>query len=168
MKTIIQILILALAMSILSSCDKKDNDEPLIIRLNINHIFKTETKTTKLSELEDFDKYQDMLIIVNSVDEIPLDHFFPVDEFNASSIDFSKESLILVYQLIPGDILDYKYSWHYNKWNEHYLFNSTFWVAKNSEYLDDEIENLTYVRSAISVSHIPGDSKWKISQGIHN
>ncbi len=108
----------------------------------------------KLSELKDFTEYKDKLFIVNSIDELPDDKYFSTEDFVRANINFYEYSLVIVYQLILGDIVTYQYSWCYDNWEERYQFNTTYDRIKDSEYVDGEIENFTYLRSAILVRRI--------------
>lgn len=121
----------------------------------------------KLSELKDFTEYKDKIFIVNSIDELPEDKYFSTEDFVRANINFSEYSLVIVYQLILGDIVTYQYGWYYDNWDEHYQFNTIYDRIKDSEYVDGEIENFTYLRSAILVRRIPFDAKCSILMDIY-
>lgn len=165
MKQILNILIL-LSIVLFTSCNKEDR-EPEYTPLTIHRQFNTQTMPVKLSELKDFAEYKDKLFIVNSIGELPEDSHFSTEDFVRANINFSEYSLVIVYQLILGDIVTYQYSWCYDNWEERYQFNTTYDRIKDSEYVDGEIENFTYLRSAILVRRIPADAKWSISMGIY-
>lgn len=62
--------------------------------------------------------------------------------------------------LILGDIVTYQYGWCYNNWEERYQFNTTYDRIKDSEYVNGNIENFTYLRSAILVRRISSLCIW--------
>lgn len=164
MKQILNILIL-LTFALFTSCNNNEDREPEYTPLTIHRQFNTQTMNVKLSELKGFTEYKDKIFIVNSIDELPEDKYFSTEDFVKANINFSEYSLIIVYQLILGDIVTYQYG--YNNWYEHYQFDTTYDRIKDSEYVDGEIENFTYLRSAILVRRIPSDAKCSISMGIY-
>lgn len=166
MKYLPYILIL-FSFLFLNSCDMEDK-VPELTPINIHRQFKTETMAVKLSELKDFIEYRDKIFIVNSIDELPEDKYFGTDNLKKANINFSEYSLIIVYQLLMGEITSYKYNWFYNNWFSRYELNIAYDRIKDSEYNDGEIENFTYIRSAILVRHIPKDSICIISTGIYS
>ncbi len=165
MKQILNILIL-LSIVLFTSCNKEDR-EPEYTPLTIHRQFNTQTMPVKLSELKDFTEYKDKIFIVNSIDELPEDKYFSTEDFVRANINFSEYSLVIVYQLILGDIVTYQYGWCYDNWDESYQFNTIYDRIKDSEYVDGEIENFTYLRSAILVRRIPFDAKCSILMDIY-
>lgn len=165
MKQIFNILFL-LSFALLTSCNNEDR-EPEYTPLTIHRQFNTQAMPVKLSELKDFTEYKDKVYIVNSTDELPDDKYFGTNDFVRADINFSEYSLVIVYQLIIGDIVTYQYGWGYNNWDEHYQFNTTYDRIKDSEYVDGKIENFTFLRSAILVRQIPSDAKCYYSLGIY-
>ncbi len=143
---------------LLGSC-QKENFEPLQTPLPIYRQFNTEISTIILSEQENFDGFYDNLHIVNSIDELPDDRVFGTEEFRRADINFSKYSLIIAYNLILGDVLTCKYDWSRNNYFLDYAFDVTCERVKDSEFVDGEIQRVSYIRSAILVSHIPSDSR---------
>jgi len=160
------IFFLLLAIGLLTSCNKDEGD-PEFTPLPIERQFKTETLPVKLSELKDFTEYEDEVFIVNSIDELPDDKHFSVEDFTKANINFSEYSLIIAYQLLFGDITSFSYGWCYNNWFDRYQFNTKLGYVKDSEYEAGEIENLTFIRSAVLVRHIPSDSDCTISLSIY-
>lgn len=158
-------IFLCFSITLLASCSK-DSNEPELIPLTIYRHFKTEILPVQLSEVDDFSRYIDRLVIVNSNDEIPTDEHFSVEALKKANINYSEHSLIIVYQLLLGDIATYIYNWYYNNWYDRYEFNTTYDLIKGSEYVDGESERFSYIRCAIVVRHIPSDSNWMISEGM--
>lgn len=144
-------------MMLLSSCNG-DVQEPNFETLTVAFQFNTETKTVDLSGFKDFSDYPDKMYVVNSLEELPADINFDMDEIRHAEIDFTNYSLVLVYNLVLGDVLSYQYSWKYNNWRERYEATSTFVRKKDSEYVDSEVDRCTYVRGAFLVKHIPSES----------
>ncbi len=167
MKQILNILLWLSICLLTSSCGKEENESE-VVSLTIHRQFDTAVMHGKLSDLNDFSDYEDRGLIVNSLDDLPEDEYFGNEDFIRAQIDFSRYSLILVYQFELGDIISYKYRWCYNNWFDRYQFMATFNRVKDSEYVDGEVENFSYIRSAIVVSHIPSDAKWSISEGVHD
>lgn len=165
MKYLLNIIAL-LTLSMLVSCHKDDYSDPQLTPLAIHRQFHTEMSAIRVSELDSFEGLDDELYIVNSIDELPDDRLFGTEEFLRADINFSEYSLIIVYQFIFGDVLSYKYDWYYNNWSLRYQFYITCDRAKDSEYVDGEIERATYIRSAILVSRIPSDSRWSIGFSV--
>lgn len=165
MKQILNILVM-LSITLLTSCNKEDI-EPEYTPLTIHRQFNTQTMPVKLSELKDFTEYKDKIFIVNSIDELPEDWHFSTEDFLRANINFSEYSLIIAYQLIIGDIVTHQYEWCYNNWDERYQFNTIYDRIKDSEYVNGEIENFTYLRSAILVRRIPSDARCSILMYIH-
>lgn len=144
MKNFIKVFII-FSIALLTSCNREDR-EPLITPLSIHRQFKTETMHVKLSDIDSFTGYEDELFIVNSITNLPEDIYFSVEDFKRADINFSEYSLVVVYQLIPGDIVNYKYGWEYNNWYERYQFCISLDKIKDSEYINGETDNfnLTY------------------------
>lgn len=165
MKQILNILFL-LSIVIFTSCNKEDR-EPEYTPLTIHRQFNIQTMPVQLSELKDFTEYKDKIFIINSIDELPEDKYFSTEDFVRANINFVEYSLIISYQLLIGDVVACQYGWCYNNWYEHYQFNTTFDRIKDSEYVDGEIENFTYLRNAILVRHIPSDARCTYSLGIY-
>lgn len=165
MKYITNIFIL-LSIALLTACNK-DDKEPELTPLPIHRQFKPEILHVKLSELDKFTDYKDRLYIINSAEEIPEDKYFNSEIFQQANINFSDYSLIIAYQLLLGDIATFKYNWSYNNWEERYQINTIYDRIKGSEYADDNIENFSYIRSAILVRHISADSELAIVSSIY-
>lgn len=165
MKHLLSILAL-LAIVLLPSCNKNER-EPEYTQLGIHRQFNTQTMSVSLANLKDFTEYKDKIFIVNSIADIPQDSHFSTEDFEHANINFSEYSLIIVYQLLIGDIVSYQYSWGYNNWDEQYQFNTTYDRIKDSEYVDGQIDKFTYIRSAILVRRIPADSPCSISLGVY-
>lgn len=154
-----------MSIVLLTSCNKEDK-EPEYIPLAIHRQFDTETMRVKLSCLKDFTDYKDEILIVNSLDGLPQDKYFEIEDFRRANINFSEHSLIIVYQLIIGDVVSYKYGWGVNNRDERYEFHASYDFVKDSEYVDGEIENFTFIRSAILVERIPSNSNRIISFSV--
>ncbi len=165
MKQILALLAL-LAIVLLPSCNKHER-EPEYTQLGIYRLFNTQTMPVSLANLKDFTEYKDKIFIVNSKADIPVDKHFSTEDFERANINFSDYSLIIVYQLLLGDIVAYNYNWSYNNWEQYYQFNTTYDRLKDSEYVDGEIDRFTYIRSAVLVRRIPADSQCALSVGIY-
>lgn len=163
----VNVFIVILFFITMSTSCNNDN-EPEITPLTIHRHFKTEILQLKLSDIDKFSEYKDNLFIVNSTDEIPEDKHFGIEPFQEAHINYSDFSLIIVYQLLLGDIKTFKYKWSYNNWFERYEFNMTYDVIKGSEYvdIDNEVGSFSYTRCAFIVPHISSNSTWTISSGM--
>ncbi len=159
-------LSLLLLMMLASSCAKEERG-PEYTPLTIHRQFNTLTMPVRLSELKDFTEYKDKIFIVNSIDELPADKHFSTEDFSRANINFAEFSLIIAYQLILGDIVTYQYGWCFDNWEERYQLNTTYDRLKDSELSDGEIENFTYLRSAVLVRRIPSDSNCAILMSIY-
>lgn len=162
-----KIYLMIVSLALMTSCDNGDK-EPETVPLTVHREFKTESMQVKLSEVSDIADYRDKMYIVNSIDDLPHDMHFGTDELSKADINFSEYSLVLVYQLVLGDIVSYKYYWRYNNWFERYQLNVSLDKVKNSEYVDGKIENCTYFRSAILVKRIPSESIWSVMLDIQD
>lgn len=98
------------------------------------------------------------IYLVNSVEELPEDKIFGVEEFRLADIDFRKYSLILSYHVVPGYAIGHKYYWSYNNFDDCYEFSVHYSTVEDSEHKDTADEMFTYVRNAILVNHIPSSS----------
>ena len=159
--------ILSLLLVAISASSNRNDREPEYTPVAIHRQFNTQSKPVKLSELRDFSGYKSRLFIVNSIDELPVDQHFSTDDFIRANINFSDYSLIVAYQLIIGEIVAYHYDWCYNNWDERYQLNTTYDRVRDSEYEDGEIENFTYLRSAVLVRRIPSNANCVISMGVY-
>lgn len=157
-------ILAVITIVLLSSCHKDDPD-PLISQLPIHRNFGSEMICLRVSELESFPELDD-LYIVNSIEDLPDDPWFSTEEFRRAGIDFSKYSLIIVYNFIFGDILTYKYDWYFEDWCLRYRFDITCDYVRDSEWVDGELERATYIRSAILVNRIPSDSRWIVGLSL--
>ncbi len=160
------IIICISIVSLLTSCNK-NNNEPEIIPLTIHRHFKTEILQVELAETDKFSEYRDKVYIVNSPNDIPVDKYFGVETFKESNINFTDFSLIIVYQLLLGEVTTFKYDWRYNNWDSRYQFNFTYDSIKGSEYIDGEIDKFSYIRCAFLVHHIPSDAECTITTGMY-
>jgi hypothetical protein len=165
MRNLVSLLIVSIAMLLTSCYD--DDSKPEYEALTVDFQFNTSTKAVDLSELEDFSDYQDHLYVVNSLDELPADDNFDMDEILKADIDFTNYSLIVVYNLVLGDVISYQYRWKYNNWRERYEATSTFVRKKDSEYVNGEVGRCTYVRGAFLVKHIPSESLYVGSMAVY-
>lgn len=162
----VNVFIVILFFITMSTSCNNDN-EPEITPLTIHRHFKTEILQLKLSDIDKFSEYKDNLFIVNSTDEIPEDKHFGIETFQEAHINYSDFSLIIVYQLLLGDIKTFKYNWSYNNWFERYQFDLTYDYIKDSENIGDENETFSYIRCAFLVRHIPSNAYWTITTGMY-
>lgn len=149
----------ALLLCLFSSCDKSSDVPELIKRLPVDRVFKTVILPVKLSETTGLDAYKEKVYIVNSADEFPDSEIIPCDDLEAVDVDFTRQSMIISYQLQLGKIVSAEYRWLYNDWDDHYTLDTTFKKIKDSEYENGAVENLSYLRSALLVARIPSDSR---------
>ncbi len=136
----------------------------MITRLPIDCVVETVIVPVKLSEIDDMASYKDEVFIVNSPDDIPDNKIIDSDDLKAVNIDFTRQSMIILYQMQIGKIVSSEYRWLYNDWEEYYLFDSVFKKIKDSEYENGEIENFSYIRSALIVKQISPTSRisWSV------
>lgn len=151
--------ITALLLCLFSSCDKSSDAPELIKRLPVDRVFKTVILPVKLSEITGLDAYKEKVYIVNSADEFPDSEIIPCDDLEAVDVDFTRQSMIISYQLHLGKIVSAEYRWLYNDWDDHYTLDTTFKKIKDSEYENGAVENLSYLRSALLVTRILSDSR---------
>lgn len=90
---------------------------------------------------------------INSPAEFPEDAVFGLDDIRSADIDFSKETLLLNYILVPGYVQGHNVIWGYNHPTETYEFYTWFNLT------DSERDDLfTYYRSAIVVDKLSPDT----------
>lgn len=137
------------------SCDKSSDAPELIKRLPVDRVFKTVILPVKLSETTGLDTYKEKVYIVNSADEFPDSEIIPCDDLEAVDVDFTRQSMIISYQLQLGKIVSAEYRWLYNDWD----VDTTFKKIKDSEYENGAVETLSYLCSALLVARIHSDSR---------
>lgn len=120
----------ALLLCLFSSCGKSNDAPEMIKRLPVDCVFKTVILPVKLSETTGLDAYKEKVYIVNSVDEFPDNEIIPCDDLEAVDVDFTRQSMIISYQLQLGKIVSAEYRWLYNDWDDHYTLDTTFKKSK--------------------------------------
>lgn len=148
---------------LLTSCNK-DEGQPEYIPLKIVYQFEAKIVPLNLSELEDFSSTPHKFYIVNSENDIPENPLIGSADLKAAGINFSQESLLINYTLLLGEINSYQYKWLYDNWFEQYEFCIIYEKIPDSEYIDGEIERVSYIRNAIVVDKIPEDARCVTSE----
>ena len=147
----------------LSSCNKND-ENVTYIPLPTIEIYAPVMKEFYYSESQGLPVIKEKTYVVNSMSELPEDEIFGNEEFLNQDIDFSKYSLIIFYDIEFGKILSTKYRWGYSTDLEFYQVGISYEIEKGSQFVDGNVERVTYIRGAMLVDHIPQQSF--ISQNI--
>ena len=140
------------------SCNKNDTS-PIYIPLPVIETFNPVMKEFYYSESQGLPIINENVYVVNSISELPEDEIFGNEEFMNQDIDFSQYSLIIFYNLKVGKILSTKYRWGYNTDFEKYQVSISYEIEKGSDFVDGEVELVTYVRGAMLVDKISSSSE---------
>lgn len=150
----------------MTSCNKNDST-PTYLPLPVVETFKPVMKEFHYSESQGLPDINEKAYVVNSISELPDDKIFGKEEFLTQDIDFSQYSLVIFYDFQLGKILSTKYRWGFNSDLEHYQVSISYEVEKGSDFIDGELELVTYVRGALLVNHIPSQTFVSQSIGVH-
>lgn len=158
-------LLLFLGMILSTSCHKEENKD-LTISLPIVSTFPTEIITDDVEVLKGQGMHlNNKVYVVNSLEDLPEDKFFSVENFRNANIDFTNYSLIIGYDFELGTITSYKYSWSYDDFENRYHLGTFLRIVDNNKEGVEPII-VSYMRSAILVRHIPSDSKVIMNIGV--
>lgn len=138
---------------VFTSCNKNDKT-PLYIPLPVIENYNPSMVEFYYSDSQGLPTINEKAYVVNSISELPEDEFFSNEEFLNQDIDFSKYSLIIFYDLQPGKIKSTKYKWGYSTEFEQYQVSVSYEIEKGSDFVDEGVERITYVRGAMLVNHI--------------
>ena len=149
-----------------SSCNKNDST-PIYISLHVIETFNPVMKEFYYSESQGLPMLHEKTYVINSMSELPEDEIFGNDEFLNQDIDFSKYSLIIFYDIEFGKIESTKYRWGYATDLDKYQVSISYEIEKGSDFVDGEVELVTYVRGAMLVDQIPSSSDVIQMVGVH-
>lgn len=79
-----------------------------------------------------------------------------MDDLKLLNIDFSNQTLLVQYWLIPGYIKGHRFGWYFSNAEDVYYFRAHFTLIRHE---DDESDLFTYYRSAVLVDKIMPDKK---------
>lgn len=159
MKKIIYLIFTLIGLSLcVCSCNKNDTS-PIYIPLPVIETFNPVIKEFYYSESQGLPIINENVYVVNSISELPEDEIFGNEEFMNQDIDFSQYSLIIFYNLQLGKILSTKFRWGYNTDLEKYQVSISYEIEKGSDFVDGEVELVTYVRGAMLVDKISSSSE---------
>lgn len=107
--------------------------------------------------------------VVNAPEDLPDDKVFGMQDIIAANVDFSRYTLLINYNIIPGYIFGHRYYWQYDNTFEQYELGCLF---KASELDWDEESDLpedwTYYRGAVIVNKISSNATVAFSYSTHN
>lgn len=142
---------------LLCSCNN-NNEGDLETPLKISS--ELEPQSTQIDwvnmSVEERHRYPQVGFVINSVDDFPNEPNVNMDDLKLLNIDFSNQTLLVQYWLIPGYIKGHRFGWYFSNAEDVYYFRAHFTLIRHE---DDESDPFTYYRSAVLVNKIMPDKK---------
>lgn len=144
-----------LAMSCNRHHDSAEPYEPLPIIMEHEPV----STILKWGEMtpEERHRYPSEGFMINSSEGFPDDERFFLEDLKASNIDFTTQTLLVSFRILPGYVYGHKLYWMLDNTESAFEFLTHVQLTELPE--DDRIEDFTYYRSAITVSKIPDDTE---------
>ena len=101
--------------------------------------------------LEERREYPEVSFVINSLDEFPNEPNVDLEDLKLLDIDFSNQTLLVSYWLIPGYIKGHRFGWYFNNAEDEYYFRARFSLIRHE---DNEYDLFTYYRSAVLVNKV--------------
>lgn len=144
---------------ILLLCSCNNNDEGGL-ETPLKILAELEPQSTQIDWVnmtpEERHQYPQVGFVINSIDEFPNEPNVNLDDLKLLNIDFSNQTLLVQYWLIPGYIKGHRFGWYFSNAEDEYYFRANFTLIRHE---DDEFDLFTYYRSAILVNKIKPDKK---------
>lgn len=147
-------VIVSLSILMFSSCHH-DEEPDAYVRLKVIAEIEPKSKILNWVEMtpEERREYPRAGYVINSIDDFPADAVFGIDDIKSAGIDFSTETLLLDYILVPGYVQGHRFIWMRNNIEGKYEFRANFDITDSQPF-----DFFTYYRAAIVVSKLaPGE-----------
>lgn len=142
-----------------TSCNRHPDSPPLFEQLDIVTEYEPQSTLLKWGEMtpDERHEYPSGGFMINSRDEFPDDPRYNLSDLKAADIDFDNYTLLVAFDILPGYVLGHRLYWQFDHTENQLQFLTWTELTEGSD--DDEFEEFTYYRSAITVSKIAPDAK---------
>lgn len=151
--------------AVLSGCHHNDTDMYKVYP--IQEELETQQKVLDWASMtsDERKQYPSQSFVINSYDEFPEEDLMDLDVIKSYDIDFTRNTLLLCYNKIPGIVRGHRYIWRKNLQEGVFELFLNFSVKSwSDDESSDEDDLLTYICTAVLVNKIPEGSEvifWK-------